>query len=45
MALKCIANILLLESKTRQKFAEKGHAISVAKKISVLAAILSKMPC
>ena len=45
MALKCIANILLLESRTRQKFVQKGHAIDVAKKIGVHAAILSRKTC
>ncbi|CAF9910372.1 MAG: hypothetical protein ALECFALPRED_006578 [Alectoria fallacina] len=34
VALKCIANILLLESKTRQIFVQEGNAIKVAKKLS-----------
>ena len=37
LALKCIANILLLESKTRQIFVNnnKENAIKVARKLSV----------
>lgn len=34
VALKCIANILLLESKTRQIFVQEGHAIKVAEKLN-----------
>lgn len=41
MALKCIANILLLESKTRQKFVQKENAIKVAKKLTVFTTIIS----
>lgn len=34
VALKCIANILLLESMTRRTFVQGGNAIKVAKKLS-----------
>lgn len=34
VALRCIANILLLESKTRQTFVQEGNAIKVARKLS-----------
>ena len=39
VALKCIANILLLESKTRQKFVQEGNAIKVAKRLSVFTTV------
>ena len=35
VALKCIANILLLESKTRQKFVDGGNAVKVARELNV----------
>ena len=34
-ALKCLANILLLESKTRQIFVDLGHATNAAEKLKV----------
>lgn len=41
MALKCIANILLLKSNTRQKFVQKENAIKVANKLTVFMTIIS----